>query len=173
MRLTIRTNLAMRTLMFCAVNGGRIVRKHDIAAACNASENHLAQVVNTLAQEGFIETQRGRAGGLRLARPMAEISVGEVLRTFESTLPFAECFDPTANTCPLRDACLFRGALEAAIDAFYSALDQWTLADLVEDNDALERLLHMPGARVPICSGENARPALLSAADNPSPMAGL
>ena len=66
MRLTIRTNLAMRTLMFCCVNADRIVRKHEVAAICNASENHLAQVINTLAQRGFINTQRGRAGGLRL-----------------------------------------------------------------------------------------------------------
>lgn len=147
MRLTIRTNLAMRTLMFCAVNNGRIVRKHDVAAACNASENHLAQVVNTLAQEGFIETQRGRAGGLRLARPMADISVGEVLRSFEGALPFAECFDPEANTCPLRDACLLRDALQQAVEAFYATLDRWSLADLVADNAALDRLLHLSGAR--------------------------
>lgn len=59
MRLTTRTNLAMRTLMFCAVNPDRTVRKHEIAEACNASENHLAQVVNTLAQRGFVDTQRG------------------------------------------------------------------------------------------------------------------
>lgn len=152
MRLTIRTNLAMRTLMFCAVNGDRIVRKHDIANACNASENHLAQVVNTLAQRGFIATQRGRSGGLRLARPMDRIGVGEVLRAFEATLPFAECFDPEANTCPLNDACLFKNALKAALDAFYQAMDSWTLADLVENNSALERLLALPGAHdLPIC----------------------
>ncbi|MFT3689250.1 RrF2 family transcriptional regulator [Paenirhodobacter sp.] len=166
MRLTIRTNLAMRTLMFCAVNSGRIVRKHDIAAACNASENHLAQVVNTLAQEGFIETQRGRSGGLRLARPMEEICVGQVLRTFKSTLPFAECFDPAANTCPLREACLFRGALEAAVEAFYAALDKWTLADLVTDNLALERLLQMPGTRtMAICGRPAAFPESSGVAD--------
>lgn len=147
MRLTIRTNLAMRTLMFCAVNSGRIVRKHDIAHACNASENHLAQVVNTLAQRGFIETQRGRAGGLRLARPMSEIGVGEVLRAFEAALPFAECFDPEANTCPLSGACLFREALKSALEAFYGAMDDWTLADLVADNAALENLLALPGAQ--------------------------
>lgn len=168
MRLTIRTNLAMRTLMFCAVNDGLTVRKHDIAAACNASENHLAQVVNTLAQEGFIETQRGRSGGLRLARAMEEISVGEVLRTFEATLPFAECFDPSANTCPLSEACLFRGALAAAVEAFYTALDKWTLADLVSDNAALEHLLQMPGPRpVPICG------RALSAGPGPANMADL
>jgi len=44
MRLTMRTNLAMRTLMFCAVNPGRTVRKAEIASYCNASENHLGLV---------------------------------------------------------------------------------------------------------------------------------
>ena len=141
MRLTIRTNLAMRTLMFCAVNNGRIVRKHDVAAACNASENHLAQVVNTLAQEGFIETQRGRAGGLRLARPMADISVGEVLRSFEGALPFAECFSATENTCPLAGVCRLNATLCKALEAFYATLDSVTIADLIRDNAPLRAVL--------------------------------
>lgn len=154
MRLTTRTNLAMRTLMFCAVNSERIVRKHEIAEACNASENHLAQVVNTLAQRGFIETQRGRAGGLRLAHPMDQIGVGEVLRAFEATLPFAECFDLETNTCPLHEACMFRVALLEALDAFYGAMDRHTLADLVQDNAALEHILHLPMVNpVPVCGG--------------------
>lgn len=156
MRLTTRTNLAMRVLMFCAVNPDRIVRKHDIAEACNASENHLAQVINTLAQKGFLETQRGRSGGMQLARPDTEIGVGDVLRTFEASLPFAECFDPESNTCPLRNACLFRDALADALadalEAFYTALDRKTLRDLVEDNTALESMLTLPGAmKIAIC----------------------
>ncbi|PTV94847.1 BadM/Rrf2 family transcriptional regulator [Rhodobacter aestuarii] len=152
MRLTTRTNLAMRTLMFCAVNSDRIVRKHEIAEACNASENHLAQVVNTLAQRGFVETQRGRSGGLRLAREMDSIGVGEVLRTFEASLPFVECFDADTNSCPLANACRFRDALEAGVEAFYSAMDRHTLGDMVRDNGALEHLLHMSGQpRVSLC----------------------
>lgn len=155
MRLTTRTNLAMRVLMFCAVNPGRIVRKHEIAEACNASENHLAQVINTLAQKRFIETQRGRAGGMQLARPDSEIGVGDVLRAFEAGLPFAECFDPESNTCPLRNACLFRDALSDALEAFYGALDRKTLADLVEDNTALESMLSLPGAmNISICGAK-------------------
>jgi Rrf2 family transcriptional regulator, nitric oxide-sensitive transcriptional repressor len=147
MRLTIRSNLAMRTLMFCAVNPEGLVRKSDIASACNASENHLAQVINTLAHEGFIDTQRGRAGGLRLARPMAEIGIGEVLRTFEGRTAFAECFAPDSNTCPLAGACRFRKVLERAVDAFYATMDGITLADLVTDNLPLEEVLRMCSPR--------------------------
>lgn len=149
MRLTIRTNLAMRALMFCAVNEGRYVRKHEIAAACNASENHLAQVVNTLSQMGFVDTQRGRAGGLRLARPMATISVGQVCRAFETGVPFTECFDPEVNTCPLAACCRLRKGLMMALEAFYSSLDSLSLADLVEDNVPLEHLLFLVTPRRP------------------------
>lgn len=143
MRLTTRTNLAMRALMFCAVNAHRIVRKHEIALGCNASENHLAQVVNTLAQQGFVQTHRGRAGGLELAREPVDITVGSVFRAFETGLPFAECFDPESNTCPLTASCRLRVALAAALEAFYAALDQITLHDLVQDNSGLETMLRL------------------------------
>ncbi len=147
MRLTIRTNLALRTLMMCAVNADRTLRKHEIAEACNASENHLAQVINTLAQMHFVQTVRGRHGGLRLGLPMERISVGAVFRAFEAGVPFAECFDPAVNTCPLTDACSLRAALGAALEAFYGSLDRLTLADLVKDNAGLNRLLAIPAQR--------------------------
>lgn len=151
MRLTMRTNLAMRTLMFCAVNAGRTVRKHEVAEQCNASENHLAQVINTLAQLGYIATVRGRSGGLRLGRPAERIRVGEVARVFETPVPFAECFDPETNTCPLFGNCRLRTALKAALEAFYSSLDQVTLAELVDGNDGLHSLLSMDPAPRAAC----------------------
>lgn len=141
MRVTTRTNLAIRALMVCAVNPGRTVRKHDIATSCNASENHLAQVVNMLAQLSLVETQRGRAGGMRLARPPEEICIGTVFRSFEAGIPFAECFDDGANTCPLAPACRLRIALEDALSAFHTELDKVTLADLVRDNAELTQIL--------------------------------
>ncbi|WP_210163637.1 RrF2 family transcriptional regulator [Ciceribacter selenitireducens] len=85
--------------MYCAVNPHVTVRKSDIAAACNASKNHLAQVIRTLGQYGFVDATRGRNGGLQLMRPPAAINIGSVFRIFESDLPFAECFS-ASNTCP-------------------------------------------------------------------------
>ncbi|MFN6976581.1 MAG: RrF2 family transcriptional regulator [Gemmobacter sp.] len=142
MRLTMRTNLAMRVLMFCAVNPGRTVRKQDIAASCNASENHLAQVIHLLAQKAFLTTVRGRGGGLRLAAPPEAISVGAVFRALEATLPFAECF-ADGNTCPLVGACRLRCTLGTALEAFYGALDTVTLRNLVDENADLDRLLRV------------------------------
>lgn len=144
MRLTIRTNLAMRVLMACAVNEGHMVRRAGIAKVANASENHLAQVVHLLANEGYIETTRGRAGGIVLARKPDEITIGQVFRHFEAHVPFAECFAAHDNTCPLQAVCRLRLALSAALEAFYKVLDEMTLADLVADNAGLEALLNLP-----------------------------
>ena len=146
MRLTLRTNLAMRTLMMCAVNQHRTVRRAEIAASCNASENHLGLVINQLGQRGFIETLRGRTGGIRLARPAEQIGVGEVLRVFEACLPFAECFEGAENECPLKSCCKLRGVLGDALEAFYAALDPVTLADLTRDNSELHALLELDAA---------------------------
>lgn len=141
MRLTTRTNLAMRTLMFCAANPGQIVRKHDVAQACGASENHLAQVIHLLARKGYIKTQRGRSGGLMLARAPEEIGVGAVFRTFEAVLPFVECTEERQATCPLAGVCRLKCVLDEALAAFYARLDEATLADLVTTNTELRTLL--------------------------------
>jgi Rrf2 family transcriptional regulator, nitric oxide-sensitive transcriptional repressor len=141
MRLTTRTNLAMRALMFCAANPDRIVRKREVAEACNASENHLAQVIHLLAQSGYLRTVRGRAGGLMLGRSPDQITVGEVFREFESGLPFAECFGSEPCQCPLVGSCRLKQTLSSALGAFYATLDQVTLADLMRDNTELNTLL--------------------------------
>lgn len=144
MRLTTRTNIAMRALMYCAVNSGRIVRKSDIATACNTSENHMAQVINALSHFGLVRTTRGRHGGVTLERPPSEINVGSVFRKLESHVPFAECFAANENTCPLASCCRLRGALEVALNQFYKSLDEITLEDLVKGNTALEDALLLP-----------------------------
>ncbi len=141
MRLTTRTNLAMRALMYCAVNNGRIVRKHDIATACDVSENHLAQVIHALGQKGFLTTRRGRSGGLMLGRPMERITLGQVFRALEAEVPFAECFQPGGGACPLRGVCKLKCVMAQAVEAFYARLDTVTLADLVAGNDGLQELL--------------------------------
>ena len=143
MRLTTRTNLAARVLMVCAVNPGRTVRSGDIAQTCNASANHLAQVIHHLQMHGFVDTLRGRSGGLQLAKPADQISIGHLFRVFESGVPFAECFSPATNTCPLTASCRLRDYIAEAVEAFYRALDPVMLADLVLGNCGLDQLLAM------------------------------
>ena len=141
MRVTKRTNIAIRILMFCAANDGRLVTKSEIADRCNASENHLAQVINQFGQLGFLRTQRGRNGGLMLGRPATEIHIGDVFRSLEASVPLAECFADVDNTCPLTEACRLRLALADAAEAFFAHLDQVSLDSLVCGNDRLLEIL--------------------------------
>jgi Rrf2 family transcriptional regulator, nitric oxide-sensitive transcriptional repressor len=143
MRLSIRTNLAVRALMFCAVNLGRTVRKQEIASACHASENHLAQVINQLARDGFLQTTRGRTGGMTLAASPERINLGTVIRTMESSFPFAECMHPDGGNCPLAETCRLKSVLSEALDAFYTSLDRVSLQDLVQGNSGLQALLRL------------------------------
>ncbi len=143
MRLTTRTNLALRTLMVCAANSGRVIRKAEIAATCNASENHLAQVIHLLARRGLVKTLRGRSGGLTLGQPAHTITIGAVLRDFEPCLPFTDCSNAGAKACPLSGACRLPSVFSDALDAFYAKLDGVTLADLMRDNRPLHHLLQV------------------------------
>jgi len=146
MRLTMRTNLAMRILMHCAVRTPEKIRSADVARVCNASVHHVAQVVHRLETKGFLKTTRGRGGGMTLARPATGISVGEVFREFESAVPFTECFNAETNTCPLSVACHLRGLLCNVLEGFYQELDKVTLAELVDGNTSLEALFSPPVA---------------------------
>lgn len=156
MRVTKRTNIAMRVLMFCAAHPDRLVTKSEIAERCNASENHLAQVINQLAQLGYLHTQRGRNGGLALGRPATEIAIGDIFRALEAPVPLAECFADVDNTCPLKDACRLRTALNEASNAFYATLDPITLDSLVCDNVPLMDILAPPVS----CQNHRKPPAL-------------
>jgi len=141
LRVTKRTNIAIRVLMYCAANDDRLVTKHEIAKRCNASENHLAQVINQLAQLGYLRTQRGRNGGLSLARPAQQIQIGSVFRALEAPVPLAECFADGDNTCPLTESCRLRLALGDAVETFFAHLDEITLDALICDNPGLMAIL--------------------------------
>ena len=152
MRVTTRTNLAVRVMMFCAVHSDRRVTSAEIALACNCSAHHVAHVVQKLQANGIVVTARGRAGGMQLGHPVERISIGAVVRLFESDIPIAECFDPETNRCPLVSACRLRNYLTRAMDAFYHELDMVTLEDLVRGNCGLTALLSLKPEAAPGCT---------------------
>ncbi|WP_010138916.1 RrF2 family transcriptional regulator [Oceanicola sp. S124] len=141
MRLTKRTTISMRVLMYCAIHKDRLVTKSEIAETCRISENHLAQVINRLGQLGFLTTQRGRNGGVTLGRPAARICVGDVFRAVEGPIPVADCLSEEEGSCHLGEVCRLRGAIDHAVEAFYATLDDLQLEDLVRDNAGLAALM--------------------------------
>ncbi|MGH8736545.1 MAG: RrF2 family transcriptional regulator [Burkholderiales bacterium] len=146
MRLTTFSDYSLRVLMYLGVHDGRLATVGEVAAAYGVSENHLVKVVHYLAQQGYIETIRGKGGGMRLARLPAKINVGEVVRGTEESLTLVECFDKATSGCRIDAACLLKGMLSRAMDAFFAALDRHTLADLLAPKLRLARLLPLPEA---------------------------
>ena len=140
MRLNLQTDYALRLLMHLAVNEDRLCTIADIAERYGISKNHLMKVAHLLGREDFIETVRGRSGGLRLARASSKINVGDVVRRMEADFAIVECFEGGAGECMITPACRLKGVLNEALKAFLNALDRYTLADLVRRNVQLRDL---------------------------------
>lgn len=132
MRLTLHTDYALRTLIYLGLRPGQRVSIHEVAQAHRISENHLVKVVHNLGRGGFVETLRGRGGGLRLARPPEKIRIGDVVRFTEEDMALVACFQtPDGGGCALINACRLQSLLGEALGAFLTVLDGKTLADLL------------------------------------------
>jgi Rrf2 family iron-responsive transcriptional regulator len=131
MRLTRQTNYAIRLLMYCAANGERLSHVAEIASAYNVSELFLFKILQPLVHNGLVETVRGRNGGVKLARPAADISLFDVVRVTEESFVMAECFENEIVDCPLVDSCGINATLRKALGAFFEVLAGYTIADAV------------------------------------------
>jgi Rrf2 family nitric oxide-sensitive transcriptional repressor len=143
--LTLWTDYALRTLIYVGASGARRATIGEIADRFDVSKTHLMKVVNRLAQQGYVETTRGKGGGLRLARPPAEIRVGAVVRATEDDLAVMGCLGAT-GFCRIEGCCVLRQALRRATDAFLATLDAYTLADLLAPGATLARRLGLAPA---------------------------
>jgi len=142
MRLTYQADYALRLLMFLALRRDERSSIREAAERYGVSENHLMKVTQRLAALGFIDAQRGRGGGIKLARMPASISLGAVVRAMEPDFALVECMGED-NTCPISSACSLRGILDEARGAFLDVLDRYTLADVMERPRKLQALLGM------------------------------
>lgn len=135
MRLTRYTDYAMRVLLYLGAREDRLCSIAEIAQAYDISQNHLMKVVSDLVNAGYLVSVRGRFGGVRLARPPAEINVGAVVRHTEDGFDLVDC-----GNCIIAPACGLTGALHQALTAFMKVLDGYTLENLLARRVDLARL---------------------------------
>lgn len=140
MHLTRHTDYALRLLMLLALRPDRRVTIAEIARRFGISRNHLMKVAQRLGAQGYLDTVRGKGGGLTLAQAPGSIRLGRVVRDGESGFPLAECFQAGSH-CPIESGCRLKPVLGDALSAFLRVLDGYTLRDLVEDRTQLGRLL--------------------------------
>jgi len=143
MQLTRYTDYSLRVLIFLAVREDSLSTTEQIAASYDISAPHLAKVVKHLVHSGFVESTRGRNGGMRLALPAEEIVIGDVVRLSEERFALVECFEPQTNECCIEAACGLSRVLDEAMRAFLGVLDRYTLADAVRRRTRLQELLRI------------------------------
>ncbi|MBS0416071.1 MAG: Rrf2 family transcriptional regulator [Proteobacteria bacterium] len=152
MHLTTYTDYSFRVLMRLALTPDRLTTIAEIAASYGISEHHLMKVVHQLGVAGYIETHRGRGGGLRLAKDATDITVGEIVRCMEPDLGLVACFR-AGETCSISSACALSPILGEALDAFLRVLDGRTLDDLISRSRQLRMLLKIEPASPPVPAG--------------------
>lgn len=157
MRLTLHADYALRVLMYVSIKGdasstiGEIVERFDI------SRGHVMKVVHHLGRLGYLETVRGKRGGISLARKPAQINVGSVIRDMEGDLGVVGCLQGNKGYCRIEDGCVLRSALRDATSAFLATLDGYTLADSVRPKRTLGRLLTLDPGHTPRGRSRTAR----------------
>jgi len=130
MRLTRLTDYALRLLMYLAQQPGRLCTIAEIAEAHGISEAHLMKITHQLGQAGWIETVRGKGGGMRLAALPQDINLGAVVRSMEPDFDLVECFAP-GNRCVITGRCQLTAILHGALQHFMQELDSHSLAELL------------------------------------------
>jgi Rrf2 family nitric oxide-sensitive transcriptional repressor len=136
MRLSTFSDYSLRVLMYLGAQPDRLATIAEIAAGHGISESHLMKVAHQLGRGGFIETVRGKGGGLRLAMAANEMVLGDVIRHTESDFNLVECFASNAS-CRIQGACCLNSILDQAAQALFRVLDRYTLADLLVNPQGL------------------------------------
>jgi len=142
MQLTHYTDYGLRVLIFLSLQqAGQRVTITDIADNFVIPRNHLVKVVHQLGVMGYIQTSRGKNGGICLHRDASDICIGDVVRHMENRLDIVDCDLP--SPCPIKPDCHLKSILNEASRAFLNVLDQYTVADLQQQPEQLKNLLHM------------------------------
>ncbi|MEO9650583.1 MAG: Rrf2 family transcriptional regulator [Roseobacter sp.] len=129
MRLNDTTDAALRVMIYAASTGGVRITIDQIVNIYSLPRSSVMKVVNTLTQGNFLTAQRGRSGGLYLAREATEIKVGDIVRHMETDFDLVECMR-SKNNCAISRYCKAISPLVDAKTAFFAVLDQYSIADI-------------------------------------------
>ncbi|WP_338452135.1 Rrf2 family transcriptional regulator [Niallia oryzisoli] len=142
MRLTNYTDYSLRVLIYLALKKDlELCTIKEVAETYQISKNHLMKITHELGKLGYIETIRGRHGGIRLAKDPEEINIGEVVSKTEEDFHIVDCFNKANKYCVITPSCKLKHILNEALLAFVNVLKEYTLEDLIQNKDDLYQLL--------------------------------
>lgn len=137
MQITRFTDYGLRTLMYVAARAENSASVKEVADHYGISRNHLVKVVHRLSQLGYIETTKGKGGGIRIAKDAEKLRLGDLIQELEPNMNMVECFDAKTNTCRITEACRLKHYLFEATQNFIITMNKYTLADTVENKELL------------------------------------
>jgi len=141
MNITTFSDYTLRVLIYLAAHEGEKSTAEKIASAYGISFHHVAKAAQWLAREGYVNSERGRSGGMTLRHNLNEINIGRVVKATEAGSALVDCMKGNGGTCCIQPSCGLKHALVEAQAAFYKALESFTLADIVTEKSTLQMLL--------------------------------
>ena len=133
MQLTRYTDYSFRVLIYLSLHKDRSATISEIADFYQISRNHLVKVVHNLSVKNYLNSSRGKGGGLKLARSPELINVGSVVRDTEPNFYAAECFNNEPSNCSIEVICHLKNILAEATEHFLDTLGKYTIADIITD----------------------------------------
>ena len=134
MQLNRFTDLGLRVLIYLTQPARSTpFTISEMAEELMVSHNHLVKVVHFMGKQGWVQTTRGKGGGISLARPASEYRMGEAIKMLEkNTQNQNQLVDCHTTPCTLINICILKPALDQALQVFFDYLDQYTLADMIK-----------------------------------------
>ncbi len=140
MRITYFSDYSLRVLIYLGVKDEK-ASIAEISRAFAISKNHLMKAVHNLVQLGYVNSMRGKSGGIVLAQSPQSINLGEIIQKLEPDMDIVECFNRKNDSCAIAITCRLKGAFQEATMAFLKTLNKYSLADLIQNKTELKRLI--------------------------------
>ncbi|QLK87908.1 nitric oxide-sensing transcriptional repressor NsrR [Arsenophonus endosymbiont of Aphis craccivora] len=138
MQLTSFTDYGLRALIYMAsLPKDKRTNITEVANVYGVSRKHMVKIINQLSRCGLVAAVRGKNGGISLGKPAEQIRIGDFVRLLEP-LALVNCF---SDFCHITSACRLKKILNQASELFLNELYKYTLADLIENNKLLYKLL--------------------------------
>lgn len=125
------TDYAITLLVQLSREGGDVAcSAPELAEKTGISEPTVSKVLKQLAKEKLVESSRGAAGGYKLARDPAALSICAVIEAMEGPISIVACVEGMGESCKAESHCPARGKWDPVNAAIRTALQDVTLADM-------------------------------------------
>lgn len=140
MRLTTKSRYGTRLMLDLALNAqNKPVRLSEISKRQSISLKYLEKLISILKKTGFVKSMRGPYGGYMLAKPMKDISVGDIVRVLEGSDAITDCTesDDVCGTCTRAGECLTQYIWDETGKAMFEKLDSFKIDKLIKKSDKI------------------------------------